>query len=69
MAVRAAVQAVATRRSPARTIIETSPVKSSGSLGGAERPIQTVAGEVRALCLAAEEKFGVRILAKSPLFS
>eukprot|EP00972_Heterocapsa_arctica_P065221 9628150-Heterocapsa_arctica.AAC.1 len=33
MAARAAAQAVATRRSPARTVLETSPKKSSGSLG------------------------------------
>eukprot|EP00972_Heterocapsa_arctica_P091782 13535837-Heterocapsa_arctica.AAC.1 len=55
MAARAAAQAVATRRSPARTVLETSPKKSSGSLGVVERANQTLGGQVRALRLDAQE--------------
>ena len=42
LVVEALAHRVAALRSPARTIVETSPVKSSSSLGAAERTIQTV---------------------------
>ena len=69
MAARAARHAVATRRAPARTVVETTPDKSSNSLGGAERAIQTVTGVARTLCLAAEERYHMKITATSPLFT
>eukprot|EP00972_Heterocapsa_arctica_P034334 5057338-Heterocapsa_arctica.AAC.1 len=68
MVARAAAQAVAMRRSPARTVLETSPKKLSGSLGVVERANQALGGEVRTLRLDAQARFGVPIYARSPAF-
>ena len=67
-AAQAVAQAVASRRAPAVTIIETTPVGSSSSLGTAERMIQELSGRVRALCLSVQGKWNVQIRATMPIF-
>ena len=65
--VQALAQAVAPRRT-GMTVVELTPVRSSSSLGSAERFIQSVAGLVRTLKLALQRKFGRAILADSCWF-
>jgi hypothetical protein len=48
-----------------RTIVEESPVQSSGSNGVVERAVQTIEGQVRVLKLGLEEKIGAEIAAGS----
>jgi hypothetical protein len=48
-----------------RTIVEESPVASSGSNGIVERAVQTVEGQIRVLKLALEERLGMKIAASS----
>ncbi|CAE8602804.1 unnamed protein product [Polarella glacialis] len=51
----ALAQALGNRRSPARTFLETAPIKSPGSIGAVDRFAQTAAGECRALKMDVEE--------------
>ena len=48
-----------------RTIVEESPVASSGSNGGVERAVQTVEGQIRSLKLALEGRIGREINAEA----
>jgi hypothetical protein len=48
-----------------RTIVEHSPIASSGSNGVVERAVQTVEGQIRVLKLALEERLGVKVPASS----
>ena len=64
----AVVQAIAAKRAPARSIVETSPVGSHGSLGSVDRMMQFIAGHVRAMRLDCEQMWKVTIKANSPLF-
>ena len=48
-------------REEGRTILEESPVKSSGSNGVAERGVQEMEGHVRALFLAFQERVGSKV--------
>ena len=66
-AVQSVMQEVATLRSPARTILEGTPVGSSSSLGCVERWHQTAFGIVRTMWLELEERFGRPVPVDSPL--
>ena len=66
--IRAVASELAARRTPAITLVETSPECSSGSTGGVERAIQSVAGLVRTLRTAVEQRWGRRVVALSPVF-
>eukprot|EP00972_Heterocapsa_arctica_P057999 8556725-Heterocapsa_arctica.AAC.1 len=48
-------------------VVESSPTKSSGSLGGVERYAQTVTGLLRAHIVDVRNRFGRRIAASSRL--
>ncbi len=50
-------QELAARRAPAVTVVETTPVASSSSLGAGERMIQTIVAQVRALRLDVEQRW------------
>ena len=52
----------------ASTIVETSPVKSSGSLGGAERYIESILAEIRALRATVELTWNVKVTVNVPIF-
>ena len=60
---------IARRRAPSRTICETTPVGSKGSLGGAEHWHSTLMGEVRCLKLEDEQRWEVTLDATSPLMT
>lgn len=49
------------------TIVEESPVKSSGSNGRAERAVQTLEGQIRILLLSLESRLGCQVDAKEPI--
>jgi len=66
--IRAFAQEVANRRMPAKTLIETAPVRSSGSMGGVERFSESLAGLVRTIRLATEKEWKTQVKATSPLF-
>eukprot|EP00972_Heterocapsa_arctica_P003966 590006-Heterocapsa_arctica.AAC.1 len=67
-AIEALAQRVAALLAPAHTIIETTPVASSSSLGSAERKVQTVGRQVRVIRLDFETRWHVKVLAVSPVF-
>ena len=50
-----------------QTVVEESPVKSSGSNGRVERGIQSLEGQLRALLLAFEGRIGREVNAKEPI--
>ena len=54
-------------REEERTIVEESPVKSSGSNGRAERAVQTVEGQIRMLLLSLEARLGRSVDAREPI--
>ena len=56
-------------RPDGRTIVEESPVQSSGSNGRAERAVQTLEGQIRILLLSLERRLGQRVDAKEPIVS
>eukprot|EP00972_Heterocapsa_arctica_P063221 9327448-Heterocapsa_arctica.AAC.1 len=66
--IQAVSQEVAALRSPATTIVEITPKGSSSSLGTGERMIQAIAGQVRALKIVVEQKWGQPVLTSSPVF-
>ena len=77
-AIRAVVEAVATRRGPKELTkieypnlmrIETTPVKSSSSLGGAERYAQTLGGMIRTLRMSLTERLNIDLNATSLAFN
>ena len=51
-------------RPEGRTIVEESPVKSSGSNGGVERAVQELEGEIRAIFLGLQERLGRKLDAR-----
>ena len=55
------------QRQEGRTILEESPVKSSGSNGVVERAVQGCEGQIRALLFALEERTGVKIDPRMPI--
>ena len=56
-------------REEGRTIVEQSPVRSSGSNGRAERAAQTIEGQIRVLLLSLEEHLGFKVDAREPIVS
>ena len=54
-------------REEGRTIIEESPVGSSGSNGGVERCVQGVEGQMRVMLLALEERIGKVLSPSEPV--
>ena len=56
-------------REDSRTIVEESPVKSSGSNGRAERAVQTIEGQIRVLLLSLERNWGFQIDAREPILT
>ena len=56
-------------REDGRTILEESPVKSSGSNGRAERAVQTLEGQIRVLLLSLEARVGQKVDAREPIVS
>ena len=50
-------QSIATRRAPAKTLLEESPVNSPNSKAGVEGYIATLGGNVRALKMCVEERW------------
>eukprot|EP00972_Heterocapsa_arctica_P068201 10072203-Heterocapsa_arctica.AAC.2 len=69
-AIKALMTAVAQKRGrPHLNTLETSPVKSSNSLGSAERYARTLAGMARTLRLSVEERMGVDMKASSLAFN
>ena len=68
-AIRAVARAAAIRRAPAVSLLETSPVGSSDSLGSCERFAETVAGMARTWRLAVEKNLEIEVSANSPIFS
>jgi hypothetical protein len=66
-AIQAVAQAIAARRSPARTVVEVTPVGSSSSLGSAERLAQDVGAGVRTLTMMVEQRWNVKVAADSPI--
>ena len=60
---------LAKERGEAPTIIENSPVRSSGSNGVVERAIPSVEGQVRVLRDALEARLSVKIEAKHPVMT
>ena len=55
-----------TRKEPGcRTIVEESPVASSGSNGIVERAVQTIEGQIRVMKLALEDRIGVAVDAEA----
>ena len=56
-------------REEGRMVLEESPVQSSGSNGRAERAVQLVEGQIRALLLSMEEKLGFKIDAREPILT
>ena len=56
-------------REEGRTIVEHSPVKSSGSNGRAERAAQTLEGQIRILLLSFEQHIGAKVDVREPLIT
>jgi len=59
--VKALIEDLVAQREEGRTIVEESPVKSSGSNGVVERAAQSVEGQIRVVLMALEEKIGRQI--------
>ena len=56
-------------REEGRTIFEESPARSSGSSGRAERAVQSLEGQIRALLLSLESHLGFEIDAGEPIIT
>ena len=54
-------------RTQGQTVIEESPVKSSGSNGIVERGVQILEGQLRVMLLAFESRIGREVNAKEPI--
>ena len=54
-------------RPAGQTVIEESPVKSSGSNGVVERSVQGIEGQLRVILLAFEKRIGHKVDAKEPV--
>ena len=66
-AICAVAQEIAASRTPAKTIVETTPRASHSSLGSAERMCQTIGGQVRVFRIEIEERWKVAVRAKDPI--
>ena len=66
-AIIAMAQTIARRREPAKTVVETTPVGSSSSLGLAESWIGLLVGQVRCLKAIVEEKWHIKVRADTPV--
>ena len=66
-AIRTFVKDLVAAREEGRTIVEESPVQSSGSNGRAERAVQAIEGHTRILLLSLEARIGRAIDAKEPV--
>ena len=66
-AIKTLIKDVVEAREEGRTIVEESPVRSSGSNGRAERAVQTLEGHIRVLLLGLESRLGRSIDAKEPV--
>ena len=62
--IKSMIDLITEARAEGRTVLEESPVKSSGSNGIVERAVQEIEGQIRALLLALEERLGHRIDAR-----
>ena len=62
------VQALASARSSVRTVVETTPVSSFGSIGACDYYIQLLTGQVRALRLDFRRRFQLNLPVNHPLF-
>ena len=60
-------QEVAAKRAPISTIVESTPVGSSSSLGCGERMIGAIVAQVRALRIEAETRWNTKFSASSPI--
>jgi len=58
---------VARRRDKGQTILENSPVGDSRANGHAERAVQSIAGHVRTLKKAVEDRSGLKISSEHPI--
>ena len=56
--VKALIEDLVAQREDGRTIVEESPVQSSGSNGVVEKAVQIVEGQIRVVLMALEEKVG-----------
>ena len=56
--VKALIEDLVAQREEGRTIVEESPVQSSGSNGVVERAAQSIEGQIRVVLMALEEKIG-----------
>ena len=61
------VKDVTNERVDGQTMVEESPVKSSGSNGRVERSVQGLEGQIRALLLALEARIGTEIDVREPI--
>jgi hypothetical protein len=61
------VEVLVAAREDGRTVVEESPVKSSGSNGIVERSVQTIEGKMRSILLASEERIGEEISPTEPV--
>ena len=56
-------------REDGRTVLEESPVRSSGSNGRAERAVQSVEAQMRVLLLSLEQNLGFKVDAREPILT
>ena len=56
-------------REDGRTVLEESPVRSSGSNGRAERAVQSIEAQIRVLLLSLEQNLGFKIDAREPILT
>ena len=66
-AVRHVINKLVEAREDGRTIVEESPVQSSGSNGGVERCVQGVEGQMRVMLIALEERIGKVLSPNEPV--
>ena len=66
-AIKTLVKDLVEAREEGRTVVEESPVRSSGSNGRAERAVQALEGHIRVLLLALEARLGTTVDAKEPI--
>ena len=61
------VEDLVAAREGGRTVVEESPVQSSGSNGIVERAVQTIEGRMRTILIALEDRIGEDILPTEPV--
>ncbi len=60
-AIKMLVRGIEEERSEGRTVVEESPVQSSGSNGVVERAVQEVEGQIRVMFLALQDRLGFKV--------